>query len=147
MADFSASHLKTTTAVGHLMVLNSDGNVKPKLFEILLGTSVTPADNAGEYRIIRTNTAGVGPQAITEALLDPDSAAIRVVANGGTFTTDPVETGGALLTIPLNQRATFRWVTNTKFIMGVNTANEGLALDIVSQSSAFAIPATLMWEE
>ncbi len=147
MADFSATHVKSSNVVGHLLALVSNGSVKPKLFEIVIGTSITPTDNAGEYRIIRTNASSTGPQTVTEVSLDPDGTAIRVVAEGGTMTTDATETGGALLVIPLNMRATFRWVTNTKFIQGVNTADNGLALDVVAQSSAFLTHATMMWEE
>ena len=147
MASFTAVHTKTTSAVGHALVLRSDGGVKPLLYEIVVGNSVTPADNAGEYRVIRTSDAGTTPIAVTEGQLDPDSAPPLVVANGGDFATDPSEAGGSLLGIPLNMRATFRWVTNTKPIMGVNTANNGLALDVVAQSSAFLLTTTLMWDE
>lgn len=147
MASFTAVHTKTTSATGHALVLKSDGGVKPLLYEIVLGNSITPADNAGEYRIIRTSTAGSTPIAVTEGQLDPDSAPPLVVADGGDFGTDPTEAGGSLLGIPLNQRATFRWVTNTKPIMGVNTADNGLALDVVAQSTAFLLTTTFMWDE
>jgi hypothetical protein len=147
MASFTANHTKTTSAVGHALVLKSDGGVKPLLYEIVLGTAITPADAAGDFRIIRTSTAGVTPIAVTEGQLDPDSAPPLVVADGGDFATDPTEAGGSLLGIPLNQRATFRWVTNTKPIMGVNAADNGLALDVVAQSTAFAPIVTMMWDE
>jgi hypothetical protein len=80
--------------------------------------------------------------------INPADAATEADA-GTNHTIDPTLTAGAMvLTIPLNQRATFRWVADPgKELVYPATASNGLAVRTPTAGGAVAITCTLSFSE
>ena len=95
---------------------------------ILSQAEATPADGNTRFEFQRCTTAGTGT-AVTPQMLDPGDPATEQDALQN-HTIDPTLTAGAiLLTIPLNQRATFRFVAQPAVpIIIPATASNGLAV-------------------
>lgn len=82
---------------------------RTKLTEITFGQDAAPADNTVKYVLQRFTAPGTST-AVTPQPIDPADAA-ALTAAGTNHTVEPTYTAGAiLLTVPQNQRATFRWV-------------------------------------
>ena len=80
-----------------------------KVYDIILGSSATPADNALIRTVQRCTAAGTS-SAVTPLALDPADVATEDDA-GENHTVEPTYTAAAqLLVIAMNQRATYRWV-------------------------------------
>lgn len=118
-----------------LLVLHTVASpvTRPSLYDVTVGCAATAADEATKFTLNRTTTAGTAT-AFTPHNLDPDSGVAAEFAskhgNGSAFGAEPTYTSGAvLLKIPLNQRNTFRWVTDesTGFILPA-TQNNGIGL-------------------
>jgi hypothetical protein len=121
-----------------------------KMYDLILGSDATPADQAGEFVVNRITTAGVGGTTLTETQLDPLTVATSAaICRGGTYTTDPVDTANTeMLMIGLNQRATFRWVAAPGGeIRSKAVANEGLFVRSVAHTATPNINVTVHWEE
>lgn len=117
-----------------------------KLYDVVFGSEATPADNAFLWTVQRCTALGTST-GVTPNALDPADAATEADA-GENHTIDATQTAGAIpLAIPLNQRATFRWVASPgKEVVYPATASNGLAVNTPT-SSAVAVTATVHWEE
>jgi len=120
-----------------------------RLFEFVVSSSASPADNVGRYSINRFGTAApTGGTSLTPNIApldvgEPASAALAMgAATGG-------ETIGVyLMYFGVNQRATFRWVAApTKEFVCVITTLNGLGIYSLYQSGAFNVDSTMMWDE
>ena len=149
MARYSVSH--QTAAGSDLGLINLAGaaTIRVNVYDVLLGSDATPADQAGEFVLNRTTATGGGGTSLTEVPLDPLTVAATGAATGGTFTTQPTDTANTeLLMIAFNQRATFRWVAAPgSELISTASANNGLFLRSVAHSATPNINATLMWFE
>lgn len=83
-----------------------------KIYDLLIGTNGTPADNAVEFDISRITTISTAVAAgtlITPQPLDPaDAAATSVVTANSTGS--PTVSIQNILYVGINQRASYRWV-------------------------------------
>jgi hypothetical protein len=150
MGRYSVSHQTAAGADTGLINFESNTTAPPRIYDLIIGSDATPADVAAEYMLNRTTTVGVGGSALTEVPLDPLTVAAGTICHGGTWTTDPVDTANtALLMIPLNQRATFRWVAAPGGeLIAKALAENGLFLRTVSISSGTPnINVTIHWWE
>ena len=117
-----------------------------KLYDLAFGSEATPADNAFLWQVQRCTTAGTAT-GVTPSPLDPADAATEMDATEN-HTVDPTLTAGAiLLSVPLNQRASYRWVAapGSELVFPA-TASNGLAVRTPT-ASAVAISATVLVEE
>lgn len=106
---YSVSGQDTNTAATTMMTLISTTAIRPRIYDILVSSVATPADNAGEYLYGRITTAGT-VTAVTPQALDPGDPAATATA-GVNATAEPTYTANAtLLRLATNQRATVRWV-------------------------------------
>lgn len=149
MGRYSCNH--QTAAGSDLGLINLAGSaaVRVTLYDVIIGSDATPADQAGEFVFNRTTAAGGGGTALTEVPLDPLTVAATVAGTGGTFTAQPTDTANTeLLMIGLNQRATFRWVASPggEFYSTATAAN-GLFLRSVGHSATPNINFSVMWWE
>lgn len=109
MARYACPGNKGTASVRTIVGARADATVasRGKVYDYMVGSITTPADSAFDHELYRTSTAGTGA-ALTPAPLDPaDSASVSDASD--TFTADPT-IGVLLMRVPLNQRATYRWV-------------------------------------
>ena len=83
---------------------------RARVYDWKLGCNAAPGDNSFLHIAQRCTTAGTGA-ALTPNSLDPGDTLPSTIVCKDTVTVDPTLTASAFLdAIPLNQRATFRWV-------------------------------------
>jgi len=113
-----------------------------KFYDMIFGSEASPADNAFNYVAQRVTTAGT-LSAVTPKPLDFADAATESDA-GENVTIEPTYTAGeVMLSISLNQRATFRWVAAPGGELTTPaTASNGLGWKTPT-ASAVAISATI----
>jgi len=147
MAKFSvvmARTASTTLAVGSVTAAASNPR-RGKVYDFVIGSEATPADNAFLWSVQRCTTAGTATTA-TPLALDPADSTAATLVGGTNHTVDPT---GAVETmrVGLNQRATFRWVAapGSELLIPA-TASNGLKWETPT-SSAVLISATVLVEE
>ena len=135
----------TTLSVGNVTA-DATRPRRGKLYDLAFGSEATPADNVFLWQVQRCTTAGTAT-GVTPQALDPADAATEMDA-AENHTVDPTLTANAiLLSIPLNQRASYRWVAapGGELIFPA-TASNGLAVRTPT-ATAVAISATVHVEE
>lgn len=148
MARYSAEMNRTASLTLAVGSLTSDATTprRQKLYEFDFGSEAAPADNSFLWQLQRCTTAGTST-GVTPTALDPaDAAALADVGENHTIT--PTLTAGAiLLSIPLNQRATFRWVAAPYGELVIPaTASNGIAIETPT-ASLVAVTALIHWNE
>lgn len=138
----------TATPGDTVLSYQSTTAIRPALFELIVGTTGTPADNAIEYRLKRFDTADGTADALTADPVDPgDPAAVGTLQ--GNHTAEP--TYGSLgqpLIFGLHQRATFRWIAAPgREIKIPAVATEGLGLVGFNGTYTGLYIGTIFWEE
>jgi|SRR5262249_44421595 len=81
---------------------------KAWIYDILFGADGTPADNALVYKADRQTSVGTGTSA-TPSPIDTSDAAALITATVN-HTAEPTGIGNILIEVPVNQRASYRWV-------------------------------------
>lgn len=136
-----SSSLKT------VLGLTSAATIRPRIYDVIFGTSGTPADNALNWLLQRFTAAGTS-SAATPVNLDP--ADPSALASGGqNHTVEPTYTAGAvLLDIDANQRSTQRWVASpgSEFVLPATAAN-GAGMQTAHASYTGNVDMTLLYEE
>ncbi len=136
----------TTLAVGSL-ACDATTVRRAKIFDLMFGSEATPADNALQWQVQRSTTQPTATS-LTPTALDPaDAAAIDDATENSTA--DGTKTANAiLLSIPLNQRASYRWVAAPGGELVIPaTANNGVHFTTPIQTAAIAVTATCHFEE
>ena len=101
----------TTGTDKTLVTLVSATTIRPKIFDLVVGYSATPADNAATFVAQRFTAAGTAAGAITPRPLDPGEPASLASSGTGDFSVEPTYTASViLLEWARNQSAPFRWV-------------------------------------
>lgn len=123
--------------------------VRVKLYDLMLGSPSTPADQAASWVVKRSSTASTGGTAVTPSPIDigdPASAATAMVAPSMSAPTLAV----VVLQWAQNLRATFRWVAapgKEITTAASTTTNGGLTLLNPVLTGAFNVSFTLEFEE
>lgn len=127
--------------------LTSASTIKPAVYDIIIGSNATPADNALQWLLQRYTAAGTAT-AVTPQALDPDAPAALASA-GEDHTAEPTYTSNAImLNISANQRSTQRWVASPGGeILCPATAANGVGLQPVHSSFTGEVQATMHYEE
>jgi hypothetical protein len=117
-----------------------------EVYDCVFGSEAAAADNPFLYILQRCTAQGTST-AVTPQNLDPADAPTESTA-GENHTVEPTYTAGAiLLEIPLNQRATFRWIaTEGGRLIAPATAANGIGVQTPT-SSAVAITSTIFANE
>jgi len=130
--------------------LKCSATVRAGLCEATIGSNAAPVEQSGDYRIVRTTTAGTTPvatPAIEKHSEFSPASGIGATAEGNGYTTEPT-VGDTMLHLPLHQKATHRFVAYPgREIWSIVAANNGIGLVVIAQSAAFAINASLVWME
>jgi len=150
MAKYAIDYQRTASTTGSVGSIVADAT-RPrriKLYDLMFGSEATPADAALLWTLQRCTAAGTGTS-VTPQALDPADAATEADA-AENHTIEPTYTaGGILLNIPLNQRATFRWVAapGGELVAPATAANGfGLQTDTISTGTP-VVTAQLHIEE
>lgn len=150
MARYSCDFQRTASTTGSLgsWVADATRPRRLKFYDIMFGSEATPADAAILWTVQRCSAAGTST-AVSPLALDPADAATESDA-GENHTIEPTYTAGAiLLNLPVNQRATFRWVAapGGELVVPATAANGvGIQTDTISTGTPL-ITATVHAEE
>lgn len=117
-----------------------------KLYDIIFGSEASPADNAFQWVIGRITAAGTST-GVTPVAIDPGDAVTESDA-GENHTIEATYTANlTLLSISVNQRATFRWVAAPGGeLVYPATASNGLGIKTPTASTV-AVTATVHYAE
>lgn len=148
MADYSAEGNRTASTTLGVLEVDADAT-RPRrlqLMEWIFGSEATAADNPFLWKLQRVTGAGsIAFTTVTLIPLDPADAATEADA-GEALTVNP-GVGNTLLSIPLNQRATNRWVAQPGVdILAPATASNGFIIQTPT-SSAVAVTTTVIVRE
>jgi hypothetical protein len=132
MTNFAANMTRTASAtlsVGALTAAASSPR-RYALYDLVFGSAeATPADGNSLWQAQRCTTAGTAGSSVTPQSIDPGDSLAATTVCGQAHSTDPTLTSNAILmSIGLNQRATFRWVAQPgKELIVPATASNGIA--------------------
>ena len=152
MANYATSVADTNTdntSLGYVYQPASPTR-RPRLYDILLASAATPADNAVNYEFQRmtAENATPGGTAITPQALDPaDGTALTLSRSAPTG--EPTLTASAyLLQIPKNMRPTVRWVARQggELVIPATAAN-GISVVADTPTTAYAERCTIHFAE
>ena len=138
----------TNTATTSILGLTSATTVRPRIFDLIMGSDATPADNAAKYVLQRYTAAGTATS-VTPQSIDPGDPAALASA-GKAHTVEPTYTANAImLHWAQNQRATFRWVAApmSEIVLPATAANGVGIQSITVAGSAVNTNATILYEE
>lgn len=133
---FACDFQRTASTTASLGSMTADATRARRLrvYDVMIGSEATPADAAILWTIRRCSAAGTST-GVTPQNLDPASATTEYDA-GENHTIEPTYTAGAiLLNMPLNQRATYRWVASPggELVMPATASNGfGIETDTIS---------------
>lgn len=158
MALYSATNGSTASAgtqqatatayAGAILGLNSSQSTpaRGKVYDVLVGTNGTPADNYIEWDISRVTTSSTSTLITPQPLDSADAAARSVVtANSSTHATISIQN---LWYVGVNQRASYRWVAAPgSELVWPATSSNGLQLRQRSGGYTGTATGTWMWSE
>lgn len=119
------------------------------IYDILVGSVATPADQAAKFYLGRTTAVGTEGSGFVPINLDPAGPAGEADSGIGVFGAEPTYTASKeLLVFSLNQRATFRFVAAPgSELMTAATQNNGAGLKSKSSTSTQAYEACVLFQE
>ena len=138
----------TNTASTTTWGITSAATIRPRIYEINIGSDATPADNAWEFTFKRFTAAGTST-AVTPRALDPADPA-SLASAGVNHSAEPTYTANSeLLHIAGNQRATWRWVSapGGELVLPPTAANGIGCFSVSATASAVNMVHTVHWEE
>jgi hypothetical protein len=145
---YSVAVQDTNTAATTQVGITSAATVRPRIYDIIVGSDATPADNAAEYNLQRYTAAGTSTS-FTPVALDPADPA-SLSSAGFNHSVEPTYTANAiLLEWAQNQRATFRWVAapGGEIVLPATAANGAGIQTITVAGSAVNTNFTIHFEE
>lgn len=148
MADYSAEFNDTASTTLGIAEVDADAT-RPRRIEVidwLFGSEATAADNPFLWTLARVTA--VGSIAGTTVVLNPlDVAEAATEADAMEDLTVNPSIGAVLLAIPLNQRATMRWVAQPGVpVIAPAIASNGFIVRVPT-STAVAITTSLVVRE
>ena len=118
-----------------------------KIYDLMFGSEATPADAVFLWEAFYVTAPGVATPVVPQSLDPSDTVASTVVGNEN-HTVDATPSGAAILAIPLNQRATFRWVASPEGeLIAPAISTDGFAFYTKTASSLVAATATAHFNE
>lgn len=137
------------TALKTAITVIGSSAIRPMINEIIWGVDATPADNYLQLAATRFTAAGTtAASAPTPQPLDPGDVACVSTA-GWTHSAEPTYAASVnLLEIVMNQRATFRWVSQDgRELVAPATANNGIGHRNVASGASLAPRASVIFRE
>lgn len=149
MGRYSVEMNRTASTTLEVGAVTADAAVprRLKIYDFIVGAEATPADTVYLWQIQRCTTLGTATSVTPQALDPGDAAALFDAAENhtvnGTLTANAI-----LLTVPLNQRSTFRWVAAPYGeLVTPATASNGVGILTPTASGLTAISCTVHVEE
>lgn len=135
------------SAADSVLGLTSATTIRPAIYDVIFGSTATPADNALQWLLQRYTAAGTAT-AVTPQKLDPGDPA-ALAAAGENHTAEPTYTANEiLLNIAANQRSTQRWVAAPGGeLKAPASANNGIGVQPVHSSFTGSVEVTIHYAE
>jgi hypothetical protein len=140
------------TAVANKTVVSvlASATRRPRLMEVIIGCSGTPADEAAEFAIRYLTADGTGT-AGTVFAGDPGDGAPSCTSKN-TYTVEPTYSTGNVAEISMHQRNTVIWRAETKEDLVAQLSGSGGVIGIgiqciVAPSPSVTFNIALKWEE
>ena len=132
-----------------ILQLISAATIRPALYDLIVGSDDTPADQATRFAIRRFTAVGTEGGGFTPVALDPANPASLADYGVGVFSVEPTYTANSeLLVASVNQRATFRWIAAPGGeLVAPATAGNGLGLESQASTGTPGCEATMYHEE
>lgn len=137
----------TTVGVGALCAAAASPR-RAEIYDLIFGSEATPADQVFLWEVNRSTTVPTGT-GVTPATLDPADTIASTIQAFENLTVQGTNTAGAVvLAVPLNQRATFRWVAAPgSNLMIPATTNAGFHFNTPTASGTPAATVHAMFVE
>jgi hypothetical protein len=121
---------------------------RASIYDIVVGSVATPADQACKFSAGRTTAVGTEGAGFTPNNLDPGGPAGEL-DSGNAHSAEPTYTANKqLLVFSLNQRATFRWVAAPgSELRCAATQNNGIGIKSASSTSTQSHEMTILFAE
>jgi hypothetical protein len=151
MAKYAITGSQATVSGSYKTVLDvfaTTGSLRRgKVYDVLIGTNGTPADNYLQWDISRMTADGTGT-AVTPQALDPADVAALATAKNNYSAEPTITAGSSLFNVGVNQRASYRWVAapGSELVFPA-TASNGLALRTLSGGYTGSATGDVMYEE
>ena len=150
MARYSASGSQNlaSSAITALTIAAQSTAHRNIIYDITIGNVGAPADLVTLHTIQRITAVGTAGSAVTPSLLDISDRASQS-AVGENHSSEPTYTSATeLMEIPLNHRATFRWVAapGGELITPASN-NAGIGAKALHASATTEWRVGVMWEE
>lgn len=148
-ASFAGVASGSAKALGNLYDAIAAPTKRAMIYDIMVGSVATPADQAALFSVNRTTAIGTPAGTYTPNNLDPAGPAGELSFGQGAYSIEPTKTANKeLLRFSLNQRATFRWVAQPgSELLLAATQNNGACLQTVSSTSTQAYDGTILFQE
>lgn len=118
-----------------------------KVYDILIGTNGTPADNAMEFDIARLTAPSTSAFASANPL-DPADAAAASGSIANSTTEGTYTSSGQVWYVGINQRASYRWVAAPgSELLWPATSSAGLGLRARSPAYTGTATGTVLFQE
>lgn len=120
---------------------------REKIYDVLIGTNGTPADNFVEWDISRVTLGSTTTVLAAQSLDNADAVALTVATvNSSTFGT--ITTGTNVFYVGINQRASYRWVAAPgSELVAPATSSAGFQLRARSAAYTGTCTGTILFQE
>lgn len=145
-SELTKATTSTTIGVGSVEAPASSPR-RVAIYDLVFGSSAAAADNVFLWEVNRSTTAATGTSVTPNALDAADPASVTLTKQNNTV--QGTNTAGAIpLVVPLNQRATFRWVAapGGELIIPA-TASNGFSFNTPTASGTPSATVGVMFEE
>lgn len=141
----STSGAVTGAATQTIIAAIGAAAARPKVKQVIIGSSATPADGVVLFAIRRFTADGTGT-AGTVFASDPGDGTPRVTTKYD-YSAEPTYSSGNLAEISMNQRATVIWNAplDGEIASAIGTAN-GIGIQQISGATV-AFTCTIIWDE
>jgi hypothetical protein len=138
----------STSAAVTVGGMTGSTSVVPRVYEVIVGSYDTPADQCTQFYLQRTTAAGTPGSSPTPQLLGLGRAATSTFGSG-TYSVEPTYTSGEVpVQFVCHQRNTFKWwAFEGREIFVPATSGAGLGLKSVDSTQADDWHGTVFWME
>ena len=143
----TGNHAVVAAAYGSMLEIKGGTTLRARIYDWMFGADGTPADNALVYLMQKTTAVvGVGTS-VTPEPLDPADPAAEATALED-LTTEPTLAGIPIIELPVNLRASYRWVAapGSEIVIAA-VANEGVDFAVKSATYAGTAKSSVLHEE
>ena len=131
-----------------ILTLIAAATTRAWIYDIIIGNSSSPLDLASKFDVMRFTAVGTAGTTPLGRALDPQNPAALITCGTGHSAEPTYTVDTELLTISLNQRATFRWVASPGGeLVTLVTALSGIGLRWTTGTTNQVNEGTIHWEE